>query len=567
MSVIGWDIGGVNTKVARAAGGRIVAVHHRPYELQYAPARLVTVLRELAAVVNGDASASHAVTMTAELSQLFRTKREGVHFVLDAVEQAFPGSAIRVFGVDGRFHDVTDACANPMLAAAANWMATAAVVSRWHPDALLVDVGTTTTDIIPIVGGQVVAEGRTDPARLASGELVYTGALRTPVEAIASHVPVGGVETGLSAEGFALSGDVHRWRGDLAVDDYTVPAPDRRPATREFVGERLARAVCADRDILDEAGISAIADALASAQSARIASAIARIVARHPSLETAVTTGLGAFIGERAARSAGLAVMPLSIELGHEGARCAPASAVALLGDDCVPARDDSISSPGARRRARPSVPDPSSRATSVGHVVDVVVKVGGGMLSEADSFHAVMALLARDLRNRRALVVPGGGPMADAVRDLDTQFTLTDDEAHWMAIQSMDQCATLVASRLQGSALVSTPADVAVALDAGRLPVLAPYRWLREADPLRHSWDVTSDSLAAWIAGALGARRLVVVKPPGARGDRVVDPEFARATPEGLSVDIAGADELGRLHELLGESGDPDMPAPARRP
>ena len=80
---------------------------------------------------------------------------------------------------------------------------------------------------------------------------------------------------GLSAEGFALSGDVHVWRGDLEPADYSAPTPDRRPATREFAGERLARAICADREMVNEAGVTAIADALAAAQVERIGAAIA----------------------------------------------------------------------------------------------------------------------------------------------------------------------------------------------------------------------------------------------------------------------------------------------------
>src|SRR5262245_40766459 len=102
-AVIGWDIGGVNTKAALVVRGQVVAVRQRPFELQRAPDTLVRVLRELADALGADASAAHAVTMTAELSQMFRTKREGVAFVLDAVQAAFANARIRVFAVDGRF--------------------------------------------------------------------------------------------------------------------------------------------------------------------------------------------------------------------------------------------------------------------------------------------------------------------------------------------------------------------------------------------------------------------------------------------------------------------------------
>ena len=332
-AVIGWDVGGVNTKVARVHAGRLGAVRSHPYELQHAPGALAGRLREYAAGVGAGPHDAHAATMTAELSQLFRTKREGVRFVVDALCAAFPGADVAVYATTGRFLAPDAARADPLLVAAANWAAAARVVAAAHPDAVLVDTGTTTTDVIPIVGGRVVAHGRTDPARLASGELVYTGALRTPAEAIAAHVPLGDALAGVSAEGFALAGDVHLWRGDLAPADYTVRAPDGRPATREWAGERLARVVCADRELLDDAAVSRIADALAAAQVARVADAIGRVRRAHPALRTAVVTGLGAFIGAAAARAAGLHAVALAESLGSEAARAAPAAAVALLRD------------------------------------------------------------------------------------------------------------------------------------------------------------------------------------------------------------------------------------------
>src|SRR5205814_7858524 len=190
--------------------------------------------------------------------------REGVGFVLDAVMEAFPHACVRVWTVDARWLTPAQARCEPQAVAAANWAATAHCVARLDPDCLLIDVGSTTTDIVPIAGGVPRAAGRNDTERLREGELVYTGALRTPTEAIAATVPVGGRPTGVSAEGFALAGDVHLWRGDLTPEDYSVPTPDGRPATRAFAGERLARVVCADREMLDDAGVDAIADALRS---------------------------------------------------------------------------------------------------------------------------------------------------------------------------------------------------------------------------------------------------------------------------------------------------------------
>ncbi len=331
MAVLGWDIGGVNTKVAHVAGGSAVFVRSRAFELQRDPAGLVPMLKGLATEVFAEPQTSHAITMTAELSQMFRTKREGVGFVIDAMEKAFPGSPLAVFAVDGRFLAPADARRSPLAVAGANWAATARAVARRHPDALLVDVGTTTTDIIPIVEGTVVATGLTDPARLMSAELVYTGVVRTPAEAISSYVPLGESLAGVSAEAFALAGDVHVWRGDLNPADYTSPTPDGRPPTREFAGERLARVVCADRDMLDEHDLSRLAESLARAQVRTIQAAIQRVCGRHPTLGVAVVTGLGAFLGRAAAEAAELQVVSLAGEMGEFAARCAPATSVAQL--------------------------------------------------------------------------------------------------------------------------------------------------------------------------------------------------------------------------------------------
>jgi dihydroneopterin aldolase len=116
------------------------------------------------------------------------------------------------------------------------------------------------------------------------------------------------------------------------------------------------------------------------------------------------------------------------------------------------------------------------------------------------------------------------------------------------MAVLAMDQHAHLIAARLSGGVIVRSAPEAAAAINAGSIPVLAPYSWLRDADPLPHSWDVTSDSIAAWIAGALGARRLVLVKPPGASGDGAVDPYFLRVLPEHVAAELISADRIGEL-------------------
>jgi (4-(4-[2-(gamma-L-glutamylamino)ethyl]phenoxymethyl)furan-2-yl)methanamine synthase len=552
-SILGWDIGGVNTKAALIADGAIRKVQTRPFELQRAPERLVDLLLDVAASL-APGAATHAVTMTAELSQMFRSKREGVAFVLDAVERAFPDAAIHVFTTDGNFISTTEARQRPIDVAAANWMATARLVSQHHPDALLIDVGTTTTDLIPIVAGRVVAAGRTDPQRLAAGELVYTGAVRTAIEAIVREVPLDGGSARVSAEAFALAGDVHVWLGSLGADDYDAATPDGRPSSRQFAGERLARVVCADRELLDEEALTRIARTVANEQIEQIAASIRRIVARHSSLTTAVMTGLGAFIGERAARAAGLAIASLSAHLGASGARSAPAAAVALLldqhhrgsGEDGPAAFAPCASAPkeGPSLRAGVTVAGPTLEGRPSSDVT--VIKIGGGLLANPRDWRDALATIAGTAATHRVAIVPGGGPFADSVRDIDVRFDLPDSTAHWMAIGAMDQHAEMIAATDPRFVRVIDETGVRDARGRGHIPVLAPLHWLRSEDPLPHSWDVTSDSIAAWLAGRMGASRLVLVKPSGAAGPAIVDPFFRQAIPPNCSWTTCEASELG---------------------
>lgn len=180
---------------------------------------------------------------------------------------------------------------------------------------------------------------------------------------------------------------------------------------------------------------------------------------------------------------------------------------------------------------------------------IDVVVKIGGALLAHATAFDAVLATLGA--APAAMLVVPGGGPFADAVRAVDRQRPLAVTTAHWMAVLAMDQYAWLLAGVIPRGCLVRSAADAVRACDAHRVPVLAPWTWLHAADPLPHSWDVTSDSIAAWVAGAVGASRLVLVKPPRARGE-LVDAAFERTLPPGVVARIVPAEALDELAQAL---------------
>lgn len=331
MRVLGWDVGGANVKAAYVAwdpGAWSARTTSRPLEIWRGKERLPVVLAAMATEL--PPADRTAVTMTAELSDAFRTKREGVGFVLDAVAQVSPRSP-SVFTTDGKFLDAAAARDRPLEVAASNWMATAMLVARHAADAILVDVGSTTSDIIPIRGGRVVAEGRTDPERLLAGELVYTGALRTAVAAIVPRVPLRGRECPVAAESFAVSGDAHVLLGSLGPDDYTCPTPDGRPATPTFAAERLARVVCADIEMLAHEEIVGIAAAVAHAQTQQIASALSRVAARLERPVNVIVTGLGAFLGHRAAAQCGLVSIGLSNVLGVDVKTAAPAVAVAWL--------------------------------------------------------------------------------------------------------------------------------------------------------------------------------------------------------------------------------------------
>jgi aspartokinase-like uncharacterized kinase len=199
-----------------------------------------------------------------------------------------------------------------------------------------------------------------------------------------------------------------------------------------------------------------------------------------------------------------------------------------------------------------------SGAGATPGGRVEAVVKIGGSLLRDPERLHLVLDVVADARKESALLVVPGGGPFADTVRAIDRRVGLTDDAAHWMALLAMDQYAHLLHSRLRGATLVSTPTEALAALGAGALPVLAPYRWLRDADPLPHSWDVTSDSIAAWIAGALGAPRLVLIKPAGVTGAEAVDAYFPHVRRRGTSCSLLPADRARTLCSVLRAAGEP---------
>jgi (4-(4-[2-(gamma-L-glutamylamino)ethyl]phenoxymethyl)furan-2-yl)methanamine synthase len=339
VPVIGLDVGGANTKAAVVPDFGAVRIVSEPFEVWREPQALGDAI---AGVVDrlGLDGAPVALTTTAELVDVFASKREGVLYVLEAARRALPGRRLRVMTTAGELIDVDTARQAPLLCAAANWLATAILIARALPDVILLDTGGTTTDVIPIIAGEVVARGRTDVERLLEGELVYTGALRTNVAAAVSHVPIGGRPCPVSSELFAIAADAHLLRGNLTPDQCTCTFPDDRGTSPAEVRARLARVVCADPAQLGVGDIDGIAAAVEKAQVASIAAALERVARRVPRGTGALAVGVGAFLARAAAERCGVpihaetALGTAGSPLAGRGGEVAAAVALSVLGRD-----------------------------------------------------------------------------------------------------------------------------------------------------------------------------------------------------------------------------------------
>jgi len=332
VPVIGLDVGGANTKAAVVDGEEPVRIVSEPFEVWREPEAMAGVIADVVARLALD-GVPVALTTTAELVDVFPSKRAGVLHVLEAAARALPGRRLRVMTVDGELIGVQAARAAPLRCAAANWMATALLLARSLPDAILVDCGGTTTDVIPIAAGAVVAQGRTDLERLVAGELVYTGALRTNVAAVLSHVPIGGRPCPVSSELFAIAADAHLLRGNLSASQCTCTFPDGRGSALGEVRARLARVVCADPSQLGEGDLEAIAGAVEDAQIASIAVALERVAGRVGAGVPVVAVGVGEFLARAAAARCGLPVGgDARSPLAGAGGEVAAAVALSVLG-------------------------------------------------------------------------------------------------------------------------------------------------------------------------------------------------------------------------------------------
>lgn len=269
-TILGLDIGGANVKAATAAKQAITV----PFALWKQPDRLPEVLAGL--VARFDGIEGLAITMTGELCDCFETRREGVNRILDAVETVARGRPVGVWSTEGKFVTAAASRRDPMAVASANWHALATFAGRYalRGRTMLIDVGSTTTDLIPIQDGIPVPSGRTDRDRLRTGELVYAGVRRTPVCAVVD---------GVMAEFFATVHDAYLVLGQIAEDADDFDTADGRPATKACAHARLSRMLGGDAETMSIREIISLAEQVFSAQTDMIIDAIERVSDLAPS--------------------------------------------------------------------------------------------------------------------------------------------------------------------------------------------------------------------------------------------------------------------------------------------
>jgi probable H4MPT-linked C1 transfer pathway protein len=323
-AVLGLDVGGANLKAAHIGG----AARSVPFALWKNPAGLPAALRSL--ISSMPPADRLAVTMTGELCDCFESKRQGVHAILDAVKATAGTMAVRVWRNDGRFVDLSEARSTPLQVAAANWLALATYAGRFAPEgpALLIDIGSTTTDIVPLVDGKPVPQGRTDPERLRCSELLYLGVRRTPLCAILD---------GVAAELFATTYDLFLLAGLMPEEPENSDTADGRPATRAAAHARVARMLCADLETSTEQEREDLLRQLWLRVVGLLGEAIFTVGQRLPRrLKTVVLSGEGEFVADTVLRTQLMKyfsgrLVQLTTEFGAERSKAACAYAVAVL--------------------------------------------------------------------------------------------------------------------------------------------------------------------------------------------------------------------------------------------
>lgn len=336
---IGWDVGGAHLKAARIErDGQFSGVWLEPCPLWRGLDQLHQAIDRIEARMPAGESCVHAVTMTGEMVDLFETRQAGVEALAALLDQRLGAGRVHFYAGTHGWLDAHSACRHAEWVASANWHATAHLVSTCISEALLIDIGSTTTDLIPIRNHTVATSSNSDRDRLSAGELVYTGVARTPVMALTSDAPVAGHFIPLMAEHFATSSDVYRILGLLPEKADLHDTADGGAKTPAASRIRLARMVGRDALELPDRAWAELAAWFADAQMAQIGRAVRQVLSREMLADTApvIIAGVGAFLGPRLAARIGRPVINLSqILTPHADPdmidACAPAVAIAQL--------------------------------------------------------------------------------------------------------------------------------------------------------------------------------------------------------------------------------------------
>lgn len=342
--VIGWDVGGAHLKACLMRGGRVHDVAQWLCPLWQGLPQLDAALAQAAERWPELRQATHAVTMTGEMVDCFAHREDGVRRIA-AHLLAWLDAPVAFFAGDRGWVGGSEVAAHWEHIASANWLATARHVARWatghHGAGVLVDVGSTTTDLIAFRGGRVLSSSRSDAQRLACGELVYHGVVRTPLCALAPRIALQGTVFNVMNEFFATTADVYRLSGELDPAHDLHPSADGAPKDRAGSQQRLARMVGLDaRDATAEEW-RAFAQAWRAAQVAEIAGQLQRVCSAHalPADACVVSAGCGAFLVPDVLDAAGLAQNTRAMDYGADVMQRAAAapSAVARWAQVCAP--------------------------------------------------------------------------------------------------------------------------------------------------------------------------------------------------------------------------------------
>lgn len=334
MKIAGFDIGGANTDLAVIdfEDGEIKNIE---VDFAYLPMwsdndELSRVLLELIdSICPVSEIDAVGISMTAELVDAYDTKKEGVLDVVEKCEKTFE-CPIAYVGIDGMLSK-DEIERTPLKAAAANWVATAQIATLISDNCIFIDTGSTTTDIIPIKDGKECALGKSDFDRSATGELVYTGTLRTNLASFLDTVELNGKEYRVASELFAQTADVYTVLDLITQDDYICDTFDGEGKSKIECARRIARVVCADLEMLSMDDIASMCEFIHQKQVEQIADGL-RQVHETQNLDLIVTTGLGKDILDRkAAELLGLEVKSMGDILTDDECTVAPAVGTAVM--------------------------------------------------------------------------------------------------------------------------------------------------------------------------------------------------------------------------------------------